>query len=384
MRQESQVTIRVRQFRISLIWTEAFPFLVDGVTPVAADRAFLGRSSQYIKRFEEEQQRIRQVRYQRDALPPAIHVPWPQPWGQRFWMHYLGGTPPGRVSGAVAWNALIPFREKTADAVKARWLAGLGSVYHETFLYPHGLGFVLTVVVRAARPLELEDVVRRAFDIRRDRRFTVSLRGQVTTLVSERLAEAVLAAARSSILAGGQAPSGRIPEPFTVFTAISAEGADATKPPPNPVSNALDAIARWRRGWDPKTAFELTDENRLAGLASSAGNIVYASRRGRAVWFPRLFKAGREQHALGCYHRNLTLLSLQVDSLSGLVCLATRAVRAREDIPVRLHECVANAVRLLEDLRDGHASTYQSRSPPHQLEHNDVLDEMRVVSEFLW
>jgi hypothetical protein len=379
------VTIRVSQFRISLIWTEAFSFLVDGVTPVAAERAFLGRSSKYIERFEAEQRRIRQAPYRRDAAPPAIHVPWPGPWGQRYWMHYLGGTPPGRVSGAMAWNALVPFREKTADAVWARWLGGFGSVYHETFLYPHGLGFVLTVAVRAARPLELEDVVERAFAIRRDRRLTVSLRGQTRTLVSERLAEAVLAAARCSILVGGQAPSDRTPEPFTVFTAISAEGADATKPPPNCVSNALDAITRWRRGWDPKAALELTDKNRLAaGSASSAGNVVYASRRGRAVWFPRLFRADQERRALGCYHRNLTLLSLQVDSLSGLVRLAARAVRAREDIPVRLHECVANAVRLLEDLRDGHASTYQSRSPAHQLEHNDVPDDMRVVSEFLW
>jgi hypothetical protein len=374
------MSIALGQFRLSLMWTEAFEHLLSGEADVADDRAFLGRSVQYVARFEQEQKHIRQTPYRRNNPAGDVHLPWPGPWGQRFWMHYLGGVPPGQVTGAAAWNALVPFREKTAGSVKARWLPG--SVSHETYLYPHGLGFLLSVTFRPRSPAALVPAVRTAFNARRDRTFALSLDGAQKSLVSEALAGEVMDRARASLLPDQTLPTTRRWEPFTVLTVLSATGADPSKPPPPEVVAALDAVTSWRRGWDPANAPELKDGNRLP--AGAPGDLVYAGRQGRAVWFPRLFDPGREQHALGCFHRNLSLLSLTVASLSEMVRLADRLIQAGDDIPVRMLECLANAIRLLDDLKEGRrTSTYRSHSPRHQIEHEEVLEPLSRVREFL-
>jgi hypothetical protein len=374
------MTVEVSQFRLSMIWTEAFPFVLDGKANVADDRLFLGRSTQYVARFEREQRLIRQAPYRRNLPGGDLHLPWPGPWGQRFWMHYLGGMPPGQVEGTSAWNALVPFREKTPGSVNARWLPG--SVSHETFLYPHGLGFILNVMFRPRGPVSLTRAIQSAFAARRDRTFSLSLDGTRRSLVSEALAADMMDRARAA-LSSDQAPTRfRKWEPFCVLTVISATGADSRKPPPPDVVAALDAATSWRRGWDLASPPLLGEDNRLP--AGAPGDLVYAGWQGRAVWFPRLFDPGREQHALGCFHRNLALLSLTVASLSALVLMTDRLIKAGDDIPVRMHECVANAVRLLDDLKEGRrASTYRSHSPRHQMEHDNVLEAVTSVKSFL-
>ena len=77
-------------------------------------------------------------------------------------------------------------------------------------------------------------------------------------------------------------------------------------------------IGRWKNDalhpWDASTCLKI----RHAPLS----HVLYGLDRGRAVWFPDLFTKQGRVHALGCYHRNLTLLSLQTESLVELMCAA--------------------------------------------------------------
>ena len=374
--------MQIAQLRLSLIWTESFPHLLDDVARVNPNYAFLGQSTQYIERFERVQKDVRQVPFRRVAMGD-LHPPWPGPWGQRFWLYYLAGRTPGLVSGATAWNALVPFRGRTPVDISARWLQG--SLYHETFYYPHGIAFVLTANIRPARTMSLGETVKAARDVRRDRRFRVSFGDSEESLTAERVAEHVLAHTRSSVLAAETPRPDRIWEPFTIVTVITGTGVDLEKPTPLKTVGALDAMTSWRRGANTGSSPKLSDANRLPpGAPDSVPDLVFAGHRGRAVWFPQLFASNQKRKALSCFHRNLTLLTVQVESLGGLIRLASRHLEAGDDIPVRMHECVFNALRELDDLDEGRRnSTYRSHSPHHQLESNDVISIMKGVREFL-
>lgn len=374
--------MEIAHVRLSLIWTESFPYLLDDDGAVKEEFRFLGRSTRYIERFEYEQSTIRQAPF-RDVQISDFSPPWPGPWGQRFWLYYLGGVTPGIVRGSTAWNALVPFRGRSPVAVAAKWLQG--TVYHETFFYPHGLAFVLTANVRPARAMSLEEMVIAASNVRRDRRFRVSFAGGEDSLTADRLADEILAHTRSSLLAVEVPRPARTWEPFTILTILTGSGFDPAKPPQPKTLAALDAMTSWRRGVTSGGPPKLTDDNRLPpGAPDTAPDFVFARHRARAVWFPQLFDSTLQRKALSCFHRNLTLLTMQVESLSGLIKLAARYIAVGDDIPVRMHECVSNALRLLEALDEGRrSSTYRSHSPRHQLQKNGVIESMKTVREFL-
>jgi hypothetical protein len=161
---------------------------------------------------------------------------------------------------------------------------------------------------------------------------------------------------------------------------VKASGVDPTKPPTDETVAALAAAISWRRGWRPGIKLALSDTNRLSpGEGADPGDLVFTRRRGRVVWLPRLFDAGRGGHALSCFHRNLTQLSLQVESLSQFVVYAHGLLREWQDLPVRLEECLANALRVLGDLSSGRRTTYRSHSPMRQMKDNDVLEVIEEV-----
>jgi hypothetical protein len=110
--------------------------------------------------------------------------------------------------------------------------------------------------------------------------------------------------------------------------------------------------------------------------------VLYGLDRGRAVWFPDLFTKQGRVHALGCYHRNLTLLSLQTESLVELMCAAGAYIDATKPLPLAMEDLAKGAAGVLGRLYGGNQDTYQSWSPRAQIDGNRYADTINKVRQF--
>jgi hypothetical protein len=95
------------------------------------------------------------------------------------------------------------------------------------------------------------------------------------------------------------------------------------------------------------------------------------TQTGRAVWFPKYFAEHfdgneRERPVLGSYHRRLTLLSLQVESLITLLQRGQGFMKSA-NAPVDLSDRIRWACQLLGQLY-GARGTYRSSSAYEQIE----------------
>ena len=113
-------------------------------------------------------------------------------------------------------------------------------------------------------------------------------------------------------------------------------------------------------------------------------HLLYGRKRGRVVWFPAAFtdETGRSG-VLSCYHTNLVLASLQVESLGGLAA-QTAVQRRNGEHPTGTHrEYVRRAVDLLGVLYGGVKDrTYRSWSPRRHIEQNDVVAEVNLLRDY--
>ena len=364
----------VSDVRLSLIWTQTHTQQLGNPQPVGGMN-WLGRRVAYAARFSS----VAALTAPLDGLS----APWPRPSGQLFWTRYLGGTQLGDMPGDTAWMNLVPFRTSAHVTLKAPWL--LGRVVVEGFYYPHGSALVVTAL--SSNTGGLAEAVEFAFQVRRHGAFGLTWRGgagesmtvtlpEVANVCLERLAaEAV----------GAQAPIlNRTPEPFTVLTVVKGQGADSTMavPQDGEIHRALEAMCSWSPGWKTQTLTPLALATIKARAANAAGDIVYGRPRGRAVWFPRLFQdASPGGHALGCYHRNLTLLTMQVESLSALVQATAVAVRGPARLPVAHIDCATFAGDLLGRLYSAATDVYRSWSPRAQIDQNAMVTPINAVRD---
>jgi hypothetical protein len=376
--------IRILDLRLSFIWFGLALELIRDPPPANAPLAFLGPIEQYIKTFEQALD---------DAGPADLQVPWDQtsPAAHHFWTRYLGGTRvPGPVLGAAAWEKLVPLRGKLpAAAVAAPWVPG--PVLTEGFFYPHGFGLVVTAKIRSA--LSLENAVEKGLEVRRTGRFQVQWEegGPQEDQSLDNLAHAGLLALRKVAL-GDAAPAGGVQatRPFTVATVVEGSGVDRDTAPPAEVHRALHALSEWPTAYDwrnPPPA-ELPDlaESGLKIKAGYPGDVLYARPRGRAVWFPKWFlgTGGKRRTKLSCYHRNVVFLSLQVESLGGLIRATSAQIQAGTGPASGSthHSVVGQAAKGLTLLyRGDRESTYRSWSGRQQLDQNGFVPPLDVVRD---
>jgi hypothetical protein len=88
-------------------------------------------------------------------------------------------------------------------------------------------------------------------------------------------------------------------------------------------------LCTWERFWKKANLHPLDDSSMLAHMRRNLlpGRVLYGLGCGRAVWLPGYFREniadGEDLRArlsfVNCYHRNLTLLSLQTASLLALI-----------------------------------------------------------------
>lgn len=369
---------QIQAVQLSFIWVETIFNVLKEPPAAEAPLAFLGRDYLYVPKFEEIL-----AAQKKGSKAPDLEVPWPKPSGQRFWQYYLelgAGKKLNEVRGAHAWRSLVPFRRKVPVEVKMP--EGLPRpLLCEAFYYPFGLAFVVTA--RCESQLAVNAAVELAFKIRKTEKLETRWdQGAAELLSLDMLAGQALPNLRTAAFEPGAVAEAGSATPFTICTFIKAEGVDPNLPTPanGEIHRALEAMTGWRNTW----LYDELPDLAQAGLkieGATPSHVLYANKRGRAVWFPAYFS--RARHTLSCYHRNLVFASLQTESLSGLVVETAKLLANGKAFLSNAHRtCAQLAAGILGRLYGGDGSIYRSQSCQVQIEQNNLVEAVNAVRDF--
>ena len=241
-------------------------------------------------------------------------VPWGKHHGKFFWLAYLNTNSPSTKD---FWHFMVPLGYEYDLPVSGLWPNG--AVKLRAFLYPWGIGLVVDCGVTCS--LRRDDAVALAQNIRRSPLFRMTPPKGAQTVPLESLINFSLDQIRAAAY-GATAKKGGTDRLFSVVTVIDADGGDETQPVPEgkKLHHFLEGLVGWEAKWDTVVLDPLKDST-VKIKKSPPGHVLYAGRRGRAVWFPGNFRstAGAKPTTLVCYHQNLTMASLQTESLGRLV-----------------------------------------------------------------
>lgn len=294
------------------------------------------------------------------TAPLQLAMPWPYSPGQHFWDRYLSDRTARDADGRLCFQKLVPLRlpklaeriEVLSDIAPAKTVrVGL-----EGFYYPHGLAVLVTMTV--AGEFDTAAAGNMALRLRYDPAFLVTCQpdqpqppctlGQLATAALDRLRE----------LGFGPSIAGRRSDLFSVTTILRGRDVDPNQPiaVDGPVHRLLNGLTGWVRDWQTRPAPPLVPrKTQLETLSTTAcqGNVLFAAPQGRAVWFSNQFlPAAPGTHRLGCYHRNLTIGSMQIESLL-MLAAADDAFRQMPMLPNSLRKLAELAADLLEAIHQG-------------------------------
>jgi hypothetical protein len=378
----TETPIRIHDVRLSFIWVKTFLDLLKAPQLPALPLSFLGRRSTYAHEFERA--------LAGQPVPGDLTPPWPKTGKHFFWTYYLKRRSPHHLSGNKAWSALVPLRGPVPATVA---LPDEGwRLTAESFVYPCGIGLVISATYRG--DAALFELVKAASALAKKRRqLHVEWHTPGSPQVPPKLnlgkfADAALDRLRRAAWRPQSERNRRdTAEPFTVATVVHGSGVDPEEAvaQDEDVHRALEALTSWKDIDQGVVLPDLSNPDvNLPKSCTSKGGVLYARTRGRAVWFPGLFRLAPDTklHSLGCYHRNLVLVSLQVESLAGLMLRVTEHL---EDLTLSepLADCARHAAIILGQLYKGAPSTYRSYSPRAQIEQNKAwLEAINAVRDY--
>jgi hypothetical protein len=359
-------------FRTAFIWVETVPAILAGA-PADAAYAFLGQYGGYAQFFDQCQAG--------QATANALKLPWDNPNGNFYWRYYFEGKDAGDMTGAQAWKKFVPFqldlpgKTVTSDA-EAR-------VTFEAFYAPQGIAVVAHVNYRGV-PKSALDIAKLALAVRYDYRFQIDASPGPTVGVNlDRAADRALAVAR----ARGFGKVDGFPgdnQPFSVTTFLVGENI-VTPVEGSDEHLLLETVTSWDRNLTKADlAKRPLADAQLSIRGSSADNIMYARKNGRAIWRAHAFGENSPSPMLTCYHRNITQAGLQTLSLGEFVSWVAAQHDANVIVAPALDERAKRAATLLELFSEGKAATgkkitYRTDSVAAQIKKADWAKAIALV-----
>ena len=385
------MAVVIGELRLSFVWTQTLPALLARDPVGRGHVPSLGRKEGYVAAL----QRARFV--DGTAVPLGAEwpgaegdepysAPWPLANGRPaphtwFWHNYLNKPDYENVAADRAWKLLVPLRVARALHLPADGVQGRSHL--EAFGYPHGIALVATVSL--ADPGSLDATMLSAIHVRREARFGPSPPGggpgQPVALA--RLAEWARGALEQALVGGNDEEAGGFGEPFSVATVIrgSGEPGELDVRPGEAVHRVLEGLTTFSPGYRTDPLHDLTVWQPEVKGGTQAGTL-YRARRGRVVWVPGKIAAQGHVFSMGRYHRNLTLASMQTDSLLGLTSWAAGQLQQR-DLTVDAEDLARNAASVLGRM-NGQAgrradAIYRTCSIPAQIADSGLVHQVNEV-----
>jgi hypothetical protein len=345
-----------------------FELLAEPLRPFAPAIPFdfLLDSGKYATMFGRCLQRVGQCR-----------APWSTGYGRRFWRSYIEReSPPPREY----WDHLVPFKHDSEPALKASWLKG--NARARAYLYPWGVGVLIDMNVTEAK--DIDAAVDMVVSIRNSNHLEMTLKGGARIGTVQFLVNSWSKYVRE-VAFGPETEEGSRSDLFMIVTVLDADGADpnAAVGDGTPLHRSLNGFARGIKNW--KTAVPGPIGKSALGTGSAAaGNILFATKRGRTVWYPDSFPSVGSgfEDTLRCYHRNLTAATLQTEALCMFASDAAALISAGKthaEWASNHDQCGLRAAGLLGRLIGGKKGTYRSQSPQNQIEtlYDDSVKSLR-------
>lgn len=370
----------ISALRLSFIFTETILDLQRGAGGVMPLGSFVTKPG-----YTDTVDALRQG----GTAPLELGLPWPYPVGQHFWDAYLHDKQPGDAAGKLCFEKLVPLRlpklfKKIETELPNAPAATVARVGIEGFYYPHGTGLLVTTALEGAFDAAMAGGLALRLRYEKVYRPTMSPAGPAASLNLEQLATYALNRLRE--LGFGSGVSGKRSDLFSIATIVRGDNVDPTQPlaPDGQTHRLLNGLAAWIHPWQQLQAPALqAGESQLYVKTATAwpGNVLFAAKRGRAVWFPGLFlPAPSPLHKLACYHRNLGLASLQADSLLMLAAAVEDAFAQPALVPNAIQELGRLAGGLLARLHSG-TKTYRSDSLRAQIAQSEQLQDVNTLRQ---
>jgi hypothetical protein len=362
---------RVSELRVSFIWSESFSCIV----PLGAPMGFLGDPGKYEQEFSKAK-----------SGKSRWMLPWASVSGHRFWQYYLGTAELGDVSPGQAWKLLVPLYKPTQAKINPL-PRPLSRVSVEGFYYPHGVAVLITVVFN--ENLDLNDMLKTSIPARWKEYAVIWPDGTTTQLDLLKLASHTLERLCTEAMGQG-ASHPLLGEPFKVVTAVDGQvdNLKEENPTNGAVHRALEAWCDWHplfeerrpHALDEKTSFSFKEKDQ-----SPPSHILYGLKRGRAIWFPGYFTQANSERIrkLGGYHRNLTLVSLQTESLLALMNIASGYLDRSDPLPPTLEKLARGCAGALGRLYGAAIPTYRSYSACRQIADSGLAEIIKKVRNHL-
>ncbi len=306
-------------------------------------------------------------------------VPWLNASGVLFWQRYLENVAPEHLDGARAWKHVVPlFRPSPLKLDKQLGFTGWARI--DGFCYPHAVGVVVILSMRDTLPLDA--MVDKAIEARTIGRYRVLPPDAALAVVRLRkLVELSLQHMRQLVHGTDTRSAQRVGDPLSIASVIRGvmEPSQVSDVPHDALRLALQGLCSWQPGW---RSGKLVDLNACSlpkrdEETAPAGHILMGIERGRAVWFPQYFTLkAAALRALSCYHRNLTLLTLQTESLLTLCRTAAAYLVRRDKMPAALENLANRAAGILGRLYGATEDTYRSWSARRQIDDQTGAVEM--------
>jgi hypothetical protein len=361
--------ITLTNTRLSLIWAEAF----IGHT-FARPRA--GKPALWIR--ERYCAQFRKLRVQ--TPDDWLGFPWREAKGNSFWREYFGGQAADSIAAETAWDYVAPLRLLPDPAPIIRTDDPAERVHCDLFGFSMGMAGTLTIQ-SSREPRSLDQWRDRLLQLRRDNCYSVDIGGVVTTGLDARSTARLLGDHARPIFYGNVGGSvGGTGDLLSIATVIQGDGVNASVLPSREIQSALNVVTTWPANIAAAKVPPLEEARlRLSRRVQAAGDVHYASRRGRAIWRPSLFgpagaKLGnRPSHTVSCLHHNTVAASLQAEMFRKFAkCAATLGLG---ELSFSVAENIAQMIHALRNAE----GTYRSSSVQAQLEDPNSRAEVNAL-----
>ncbi|HPS41512.1 MAG TPA: hypothetical protein PK040_02830 [Anaerolineaceae bacterium] len=371
------VTPEISEFRLSFIRVDSFSRLIDPAAPLgflSTPELFAAKYLSYLKGEAE-------VKFPFSA--------------DHFWQRYLGAINLRQVSPRSAVSHLLPPVESgllklilpALPEVKT-WVNG--------YSWPHGSGVVLSL--RVGKQMKLEEVGDLGALLRHARLFAIPGNLKQLKNLDEVMDSAMAVLNRNTRKVDPADVQGKL---FSVVTFIArrTEGCVANDNLDSLFSKVMNSLLTFKYDWQEETvnpseiilgniqeeAREL-DSTTPGARGVVPGHAIFHAKRGRVVWFPENFidsvvlKKSEINHRNGCYHNNLTSLSMQIEGLGALVETIFRKLKQGRLVSSSMDAYGTYAVMNLVNLYKGEG-TYRSTSAKEQMTANNMLPTLNSLCE---
>jgi hypothetical protein len=383
----------IHDLRLSFIWVETFLNLVKNEPLEGTKLTFLKDKNDYVSTFDAlQQEKLNGINSK------ELHQPWPgDSKTNNFWTYYLETIIPGQIKKDTVWQKLIPFYHRVTDLTIENpvWLNGRMAL--QSFIYPYGVALIISAEINLHAPqvlnMTLDKTIETANKVRHDHfqiKLTESSNPHLVSL--DELASQELKRLREYML-GPNAPVHEwgIRSPFSVATIVRGSNVERDTLPGQEAICFLDALARWPTyDWNdppPGSIPQINEEDKIKVKQGYYGDTFQIVPRGRTVWYPKFFlPTAKRADKLSCYHKNLGMLSMQIESMGDLVEKASKEINAGNlPSPASFYEaCVKRAAINLSFLYLGGGNTkktYRSWSAKRQIEQNNYLEAINIVRD---